>query len=77
MNNKTKLVNIEVWFFKQSGKFYTSETVKVDPTREIFQLVDVLNETIMANRYVDYSMVIPFIELEHGFPCMIPIEDRK
>lgn len=68
---------LKVWIFKESGKWYTEDTVMIpDNLYEVFQILEWLTENYKC--YNGMHLVIPFTEdfVNHGYPSMIPADRR-
>lgn len=70
-----KKVGIKLTFFKDSGKYYTEETVDLpDKAMQVFQVVDWLRDNM--KKYRGMHLVAMLGELDHGYPIMIPADQR-
>lgn len=69
---------VEVWVFKDSGKYYTTETMEVpESLKTVDEIVDYVKGSI--TQYAGMHLVIPFSEEYFsaiGYPCMIPAQNR-
>ena len=66
----------EVHFFKESGKWYTTEYFEFDDSITFDGLYDSIREHY-KNRYSGMSIVVTnFGSYRNSFPMMIPIEYR-
>lgn len=75
-NTNQNTAEIKVTLFKPTGKYYTEETVTIpDKTMRVFQIVDWLQENYKA--YKGMALVAMLGELDHGYPVMIPADQRN
>lgn len=66
---------IKLVFFKDTGKYYTEETVEIpDKGMQVFQIVDWLRENVKSCKGM--TLVAMLDELDHGYPIMIPGNQR-
>ena len=66
----------EVNFFKESGKWYTTEYFEFDDKMTWIEIYDSVKEHY-KNRLTDMNLVITnFGAYSNGFPLMIPIDYR-
>ena len=66
----------EVNFFKESGKWYTTEYFEFDDKMTWIEIYNSVKEHY-ENRLTDMHLVITnFGAYDNGFPLMIPIENR-
>lgn len=62
-------------FFKETGKYYTSEDAQVDESLPVCEIVDKLRKECRS--YMGMHLVILFDEHDPiGYPCMIPADQR-
>lgn len=69
-------MNIKIFVFKESGKYYTEEDYKIPGyLREVYQIAEYVEKYF--NNYRGMHLVMLLDEFENGYPCMIPAERRR
>lgn len=69
-------MDIKVIFFKESGKYYTEETVSLpSDVVEVFQVVDWLKAN--THGYRGMYLVAMLDEMPNGYPILIPFDQRR
>lgn len=73
-----KNIDIKVILFKESGKYYTEETVSIPcgspETAQVMDVADWLERNYKS--YRGMHLVAMLNELKNGYPIMIPAEKR-
>lgn len=68
-------MDIKVTLFKETGKYYTEETISIpEGLGQVFQVVDWLRENYKS--YRDMHLVAMLDEMPNGYPIMLPIGQR-
>lgn len=72
-------INIKVTLFKDTGKYYTEETVSIPcpdgrDNLQVFQVTDWLKEHYKS--YKGMHLVAMLGEMPNGFPILIPASQR-
>lgn len=69
-------MEIKIVFFKDTGKYYTEETVKLpDGMDQAWQIADWLRET--QKQHKEMHLVAMLDELDSGVPVLIPAGQRR
>lgn len=69
-------MKIKLIFFKDTGKYYTEETVEIPSDYlQVFQIADWIRENVKS--YKGMHLVAMLDELVHGYPIMIPADRRR
>ena len=67
--------DVKLTFFKESGKYYTEETVAIPATaKEVFQISDWIRENVKS--YPSMYLVAMLDEYENGYPILITPDRR-
>lgn len=72
-------IDIKVTIFKDTGKYYTEETVNIPcpdgrDNLQVFQIADWLKENYKS--YKGMYLVAMLGEMPNGFPILIPADQR-
>lgn len=72
-------INIKVTLFKDTGKYYTEETVSIPcpdgrDNLQVFQVTDWLRDNYKS--YKGMHLVAMLDEMANGYPVMIPAGQR-
>lgn len=77
-NANNNAINIKVTLFKDTGKYYTEETVNIpnEPGKalQVFQVTDWLRANY--KNYKNMHLVAMLDEMPNGYPIMIPANER-
>ncbi len=69
------VMDIKVTLFKETGKYYTEDTVSIPANLDqVYQVVDWLRENYKS--YRDMHLVAMLGEMPNGYPVMLPIGRR-
>lgn len=74
-NTTNNIAKIRVIFFKENGKYYTEDTVVIpSDDMQVFQIVDWIKDNVKTCKGMHLFAMLN--ELEHGYPIMIPANQR-
>lgn len=73
---KEGMRKVKLNFFKDSGKYYTSEDAYFKEDIPVYDIISIIQHT--EHRYKDMHICIQFNEMDNiGFPCLILAQDRR
>ncbi len=68
--------SIKVLFFKETGKYYTEETIQIpDGSMQVFEILDWLQSNI--RQHPGMYLTATLDELNQGYPILIPAGQRR